>query len=364
MTVHRTTVATDPYTSKITIRSAVVLIIAALVCWGCADIRLAIAAEPKSAWPQLSEQDKSVIRSRWSTKKIEQVLAALKMPDTPLPVERISAETLVKDLDILARAHGIYGLNAPLNWLLKHHPPPRYSDLRGMPLQDCKLKNANLRYTYLEGADLSRCELKNADLTGANLRGANLSGAILTSAKLDHALLIEADLSGAHLDHASLRQALLYGSTIVDAYLAEADFEGAQFTDFQQTTALKILQGYTGTAEIEQTPLLSPANLSRSNLSGSNLSGAILGNANLERANLYEAMFGDTLIDVRQFDRAYNYRYIKPGASAPSINIPAQALRFAEAFYRESKRFFAANAMGEMAAEYHYWEQEATLLSG
>ncbi|MDX1486693.1 MAG: pentapeptide repeat-containing protein [Acidiferrobacterales bacterium] len=288
-------------------------------------------------------------------------MAALEQRDATLPVEPVPAEILAKDLPILAKAHGVYRTsgftNEPMNWYLKHEHPPRYSDLRGIPLQGCKLEDANLRYTYLEDADLSKCELKDVDLTGANLRGANLTGAVLNGVRLDHVVLVGAHMSGAKLMKASLRQALLYGSTIVGAYLPHADLEGAQFADFELTVDLKHLKGYTG-SDVDQIRLSSPANLSGANLLGANLSGAILGNANLKGASLFEAIFENTLIDTKQFSKAFNYRYVRPGTSSTRINIPAQDLQNVEAFHEEARRFFASNGMGEMAAEYHFWGQE------
>jgi len=360
MAMNRLDAKTKTHTRKFTIISALVFVGAALICFLFVEINLAIAVEPNITWPPLSEQDKSALRSRWNAEKIKQVRAALKTPDKPLPVEKVPYEVLVKDLSILAKAHGVYGIEGePLNWYFKYEPSLRYSDLRGIPLQGCTLKNVNLRYTYLEGANLSNCDLTSADLTGANLREANLTGAILNEAKLDLALLIQADLSGAKLNYVSFKQALLYGCRIVDADLIGADFERAQFVDFQEIMGLKFLKGLVG-SDVEQGPQsYRPANLSNSNFFKTNLSGAILGDANLDGASLYEVMFVNTLIDVKQFERALNYRYIRAGASPSRINFPAMYLQYVEVFHREAKRFFAANGMNDMAAEYNFWEQEA-----
>lgn len=359
MAVNRLGVTTETKARKVAVISALVFISTVFGPFRIAEIPLARGAEPESTSPPLSERDKSAIRSRWNTKKIEEVLAALKEPGANLPVEMVPPKILLKDIQILARAHGVHDFFKASNWYVRHGPGLGYADLRGIPLRDCKLENANLRYSYLERADLSKCELTNADLTGANLRGANLSEAILNGAKLDHAVLIKADLSGASLVDASLRQALLYESTIVKANLTGATLEEAQFADFEQAMDLKVLIRFLGSGDIDQVSLLWPAKLSQSNLSGANLGGAILGNANLEGASLYEAMFGDTLIDVRQLERAFNFRYIKPVVSPSRINLPISHLQYVEAFHRESKRFFASNGMGEMATEYRFWEQEA-----
>jgi uncharacterized protein YjbI with pentapeptide repeats len=362
MAMNRLDVKTDTNARKAAIISVFVFISAALVCFRLVDTRLAIAEEPESASPQLLGQDKPDTRSRWSEEKIDEIWATLIKPKARWSTKlgfgfSLNAESARN----LAMAHGVHDPDEAHKWYLNH--PNRqyrglYFDLRGIPLKDRKLRNADLRYTDLKDADLSGCDLTNADLTGAILRGADLSGANLQGANLDHTILIKADLSGAWLSRASLRQALLYDSKLVEAALLQTHMEGAQFADFHSTITRKVLERWAGSDEMEHPSLLSPANLSRSNLYGANLSGAVLGNANLEGASLYMVKFADTLIDVAQLDKALHYKFIKPGVLSSRINVSQAYLQFVEAFHRESKVFFAGNGMAEMAAEYHYWEQE------
>lgn len=288
--------------------------------------------------------------------KIEQVLVALRTGKR-MPVERVPPEIIVKDLRLLMRAHGFHRMEDLKSWL--NIVRPKYFDLRGIPLPNCELKNADFRFAYLEGADLSGCKLINANLTGANLRGANLSGAILYGSKLDHAVLNEADLSGAKFNGASLIQALFYKSTIVRTDFSGANLEGAQFADIILALDKTILRAYQGTGEMMSALNFTPANLSKSNFGNANLSGAIFGSANLGGTSFFQAGFSNTLIDVSQLKKAINYRYIKPTGLQSKINVPNNEMRFIEAYHRELKRFFASIGMRNMEAEYHFWEQEA-----
>lgn len=324
---------------------------------------MVMAGEHESASPELPRSDAPDTHSRWSKEKIDKVRSMLVTPEGRLS----SAFDFVFEERVrnLAMAHGVHDPDETTWWYSDHLDWLRsqklwgYVDLRGIRFQDCRLENADLRYTHLGGADLSGCDLRNADLTGAILRGANLTGANLRGAKLNHTILIEADSSKTTLSGASLRQALLYDCKLVNADLAGADLAQAQFADFHLSIAETIILRASGLYDINQVSLRNPADLSQANLYRANLSGVILGNASIAGASFYRAKFADTLIDVTQLDKTFHSRFIEPAEPASRISVNKYEREFVEVFHRESKRFFNVNGMAEMAAEYHYWEQEA-----
>lgn len=298
-----------------------------------------MAGERPPNWPKLSEEEKASLRTRWTEAKVQEVIAALRAKE-PLPVEEIPVEVIVQDYDAGA--------------LIKRHPAEvslKFFDLRSIPLADCNLKGVDLGLTYLEGADLRNCNLSGVNLQEANLRDANLMGARLDYANLDNASLTGANLSEAKVYQGSLKNAILYSSNLKKAVLWAANLERAEFADLRASW----LFGLTGVGVFGES--IANANLGQANLASANLKGAVLGQANLEGANLFGAVFGDTPVDVLQLEKAKNYRYIRPGKESPIVDhLPAGVV---ENYHREAKNFFKRNQMGEMALEYHFWENEA-----
>ena len=69
------------------------------------------------------------------------------------------------------------------------------SDLRGVDLSDCRLREASL-----VEADLRKAVLRRADLSGARLQNAKLDEADLRCAQVDPTLWTSAALRGAKVD--------------------------------------------------------------------------------------------------------------------------------------------------------------------
>ncbi|MCZ6633925.1 MAG: pentapeptide repeat-containing protein [bacterium] len=141
-------------------------------------------------------------------------------------------------------------------------------DLRGAPLLDTDLSEANLRGANLFGADLD-----SANLEGAILKGANLTHTQLWGANLRHA-----DVAGTNLSYTNLE-----GADLTEAHLWKTNLTGAS------------LEG----ANLFKANLWS-ANLTGANLGGANFEGAYLREANLSKCHLESAnLKGADLIRAR-----------------------------------------------------------------
>jgi len=125
----------------------------------------------------------------------------------------------------LARLHG--GLILA-EWLdtIEEQPGVVISPMEDARLKRAQLQKVNLYETQLQGANLSRAQLQDANLSEAQLQDANLSGAQLQGVHLEKAQLQQANLS-----RAQLQKSYLYGAQLQGANLCEAQLQGAVLSE-------------------------------------------------------------------------------------------------------------------------------------
>ena len=174
-------------------------------------------------------------------------------------------------------------------------------------MQSKHLQGADIISANLQGADLSDADLRGANLYKANLQEAKLWLGRLQGANLRVALLQRANLRGAHLDSANLWRADLQGADLRGASLQDADLLGARFdTTYLQSVDL-------GTAK-----------------------------------NIRYIVWGDTL----------EPRYFIGEEKLADSTRTEKAFRDAEITYRDLKSFYQKELMYDIAAEFHFRENE------
>ena len=257
---------------------------------------------PLKDWWEYTDEEKRFLRDRWTNEKVGAVVTALK-EKKPLPdfVDRLPERLVPADT-----ALSIF-----------HYLDASRLDLRGIKLPTGALPRVVLEAAFLDGANLRRNELQGADFVWARLQGA--------------------DLHSAHLDSANLWMADLQGAKLSKARLQRADLHSA---------------------------LLDSANLWRADLQGADLRGA-----SLQDADLLGARFDTTYLRGVDLGKAKNIRYIVWGDSlqhryfigeekwADSTKTE-RAFRDAEITYRDLKSFYEKELMYDIAAEFHFRENE------
>jgi len=217
-----------------------------------------------------------------------------------------SARWKGKDIEAVRKAL-IQGTKLPdfVNWLPPHHAECDSSaDLRAIPLDD----------GFLDGAHLS-CMC--------------LQGALLRNAKIRHAYLSYANMQGAEID------------------LAKFEATRLRFSDLQDAHAWKV-------------------NFERADLGGANLQRAYLINANFQDADLFETYFDSTYLCQVDLGEAKNIRYIVWGDSVNNRYVigrekeikTAQDFLMVENTYRDIKTWYQKELLNDIAAQFHYRENE------
>lgn len=120
---------------------------------------------------------------------------------------------------------------APLNQTYLFQANLSNKNLSEANLVEVNLSEANLSNANLSNADLRNADLRYADLSGANLEGADLSGATLGDVILRDAIAERVDFSGADVRGAYFNDAKLRNAIFVDANCSGADFSGANLAD-------------------------------------------------------------------------------------------------------------------------------------
>ena len=115
--------------------------------------------------------------------------------------------------------------------------------LRGACLQGAHLEGADIEGAHLESAILSGAHLESAHLFGANLEAANLSGAYLIGAYLVGINLKHANLQSSHCEKADMRGAVLEGAVLNDAHLEGATLASAYLDEVTYDEINKICRG-------------------------------------------------------------------------------------------------------------------------
>ena len=164
--------------------------------------------------------------------------------DRPIDRATRNAQLLaqVAQLATIEHANASGGIKAILEFLTDEDV-----SMRGISLEQIKLREVDLEGAQLTGANLRRARLSGAQLTGANLMearlsGANLEFADLTGAKLTRAHLMGANLTGAYLTGANLAfasflSANLRGAQLTGANLTDVNLRGANVTQEQLDSA-------------------------------------------------------------------------------------------------------------------------------
>lgn len=141
--------------------------------------------------------------------------------------------------------------------------------LSAIDLNNCYLRNMDMRRYRLDGSnlwrsDLSFCDLRDASLSNSYMEDINLYSSILTNANFEKAVLLKADLKNADLRNTQFKNAVMQGSNLNESDLENADMENADLSKVD-------LRG---------------CNLFNANLKGCDLDGAILDGAYLKKVNL------------------------------------------------------------------------------
>lgn len=255
-------------------------------------------------WWEYTETDIKRLQERWTTEKVEAVKRALKE-------------------------------NKPLPKFFKPQPTVQGSllsenDLRGINLHSQVINKKHLKRVCLQGANLMHCSLDSADLSCANFQGACLDNAILS-----HDTMESTDLR-----YASLKNAKLTGALLRQANFKDADLSGANLREVW----------------------LWEANLQNANLTNTKLQCAQLGKANLEDANLYQTVFDTTYLWLANLGTAKNIIYIIWGGTADKRYVIGEevdeSLIWAKNTYRNLKSFYKKELSDEIAAKFHYRENE------
>ena len=267
---------------------------------------------PTKEWKRYSDGEKEVLRMRWTEEKINAVVMALK--------DRREMPGFVAKLESVKKPSQL------ASW-----------DLRGIQLQNHDLDSVYLGGTYLQGAYLLETSLR-----GAKLNNANLEGATLMSAKLQGTYLSWAELQGAVMKRAELQSAHLLWTKLQGANLSRAVLQNADIRE---------------------------ANLEGAYMSSAILQGANLQGANLQDANLYRTRFDSTYLWLVNLETAKNIKYIIWGDSLDNRYFIGEEIeadstktyedfRIAEIAYRDLKTLYKKELMDDVAAEFHYRENE------
>jgi len=158
------------------------------------------------------------------------------------------------------------------------------ASLSGVSIGNASLSGADLRRANFEGANFAGAYLRYTDLAGANLAGANLAGT---------------DFQNANLQNANLQNADLRGTNFQGALLADANLDGAIFSENWQIVP-PVGQTFTAFKKVEREivlELLIPGSAQRtSSLIGRKcrtnealVVGVAHGNAN--NAGIYESLY-------------------------------------------------------------------------
>jgi uncharacterized protein YjbI with pentapeptide repeats len=295
------------------IRSLGVVCLLMLTCPLAIVIPTALAWDtttvPLRDWHDYTEREREILQERWSEEDVESVVKAL-TDGSPMP-------EFVQELAPLANGPGAISY-----------------DLRGIPLAERDLPRIQLEMQYLQGADLNSSDLTSglflaSDMQGAKFYNANLLGATLAWAdlrrcKMQFANLVDATVDGSDLRHARLQRAEMQRVDLRQSDLHDAD------------------------------------------LTGVDLKGAVLQEAKLQNTDLMVTIFDSTHLFQVDLGAAKNLRYIKWGTSESPSYITGEEKRLntredyrrAEITYRDLKAIYKQELLPEIAAEFHYRENE------
>lgn len=266
---------------------------------------------PQKEWEEYTLGERMVLRMRWTEKKVEAVIGALKqkkgMPDV---IPKFPIETALLD--------SAY-------------------DLRRIRLAGKILDSLNFPRAYLQGADFASAILQDARLDSTDMRGATLAFA---------------DLKGASLRKANLKKADLAYADLQGTNFAKADLEGAQIIGAN-------LQG----------TCLQNVNLQKANLRFAKLYAADLKEANLQDADLLEAHFDYIYLWRVNLGAAKNIRDIRWGDSLETRYVIGEEkcadstkhhsdFRRAKIIYRDLKTWYKKELFYDVVAEFHFRENE------
>jgi hypothetical protein len=168
---------------------------------------------PVKDWWDYTEEEKKILRERWTEEKVEAVVRALQTG---------------KDLGRLVPSCPAFAIEVTPNGGRQIDMPPQ-ADLRGIPLKRVFLDDADLRGAWLQGANISEGRLRHSLLEGANLQGANLYSADLEGAHLELCNLQSASLRKSNLQRTDLRSANLQNTILTEADLEDTDLFRAVF---------------------------------------------------------------------------------------------------------------------------------------
>jgi uncharacterized protein YjbI with pentapeptide repeats len=279
-----------------------------------------ISPQTWKPWGQYSEAEKDSLRNRWTRVKVNEVVKALREAKS-VPVDRLALKEEYAEVYRDTAAEKSY-------------------DLRGIPLGGVDLTGSDLRFTHLEGALLDSANLWGANLQDARVNAANLQGTSLRRANLQGAYLWEANLQNADLSQANLQNADLWRANLQGAQLVEANLQHANFWS---------------------------ANLQNACLRRANLRAANFWSANLQGADFFLARLDSTHLAFANLGEAKSIRYIVWTDSVlPRYFIAEETKmdssmwdsRIAEDTYRDLKSFYREAGLPEIAAEFHFRENE------
>lgn len=262
-------------------------------------------------WWEYTEREKKSLRDRWTEKQVEAIFTALKdgkpLPEF-FPTQYTDQESLLSK-----------------------------NDLRGITHFSQVLLNIDLCHICLQGAKLMYSNLDSANLTSTNLQGAvledvSMQGDTMEMTDLRHAWLRNANLQGARMSRTNIQDANLTGANLRYTWLWRANLQSADLTNAK-------------------------------------LQHAQLGEANLESANLFQAVFDTTYLWLANLGTAKNIRYIIWGDTLKSRyyigeEIKADSTKTYEDFsraeitYRDLKSWYKKEQLDDIAAEFHYRENE------
>lgn len=265
-------------------------------------------------WWEYTQREKKRLRERWTDKKVEAVVKALK-----------DGRGILGHVEQLGQPHTIPGMTQ-LGYDLRLINLTR-RDLPGVRFTFQLPRGMIYWVPVLQGADLSLSRLEHSVLVGANAEGACFDSANLQGATLDYA-----DMRGATFKKAKMQRASLTFSNLRGANLWRADLREA-------------------------------------NLAAAQLQRAFLVVADLQDTDLYRARFYSTYLEGVNLGAAKNMRYIDwvdlkknryiIGEEIRADSIRSnKAFRIAEITYRDLKTFYRKELVDDVAAEFHFRENE------
>lgn len=144
--------------------------------------------------------------------------------------------------------------------------------ISAIDLNNCYLRNMDMRRYNLDGAnmwrsDMSFCDLRNASMANSYMEDTNLYSSVLSNANFKNAVLWKADLKNADLRNTIFINAVMQESKLNESDLENSDLENANLTNVD----------------------LSGCNLFNVNLKGCDLEGAAFAGAYLKKANLRDS---------------------------------------------------------------------------